>query len=73
MFYVYVLRSLKNGRFYIGHTNDLKRRLEEHNSGESKYTRLTLPFDLIYSEKYNTRAEATRREQGLKSGQGRRG
>ena len=71
MFYVYVLRSLKNGRFYIGYTNDLERRLNEHNNGESRYTRLTRPFELVYTEEFADRIFATRRERNLKSGQGR--
>ncbi|MDP2855986.1 MAG: GIY-YIG nuclease family protein [bacterium] len=71
MFYVYVLRSLKNNRNYIGTTNNLKRRLQEHNSGRSKYTSLTRPFKLIYFEAFNTRASAVQRELFLKSGKGR--
>ena len=68
---VYVLRSVVNGRFYTGSTNDLARRLEEHNSGHSKYTRSTRPFELIYKETYLTRLEARRRELFLKTGKGR--
>ncbi|KKW02929.1 MAG: hypothetical protein UY37_C0009G0003 [Candidatus Beckwithbacteria bacterium GW2011_GWC2_49_11] len=40
MYYVYVIKSYKNERHYIGHTNNLKRRIHEHNSGQSKYTKL---------------------------------
>jgi len=68
MYYTYILKSLKNNRFYTGSTNNLKRRLAEHNSGSSKYTRLTRPFVLIYQESYNTRKEAVQRELFLKSG-----
>jgi len=71
MFTVYVLRSLKNGRMYIGHTDNIERRLEEHNSGRSRYTHTTRPFELIYSEVYKSRSEAAKRELQLKSGQGR--
>ncbi|MFH1896530.1 MAG: GIY-YIG nuclease family protein [bacterium] len=71
MFTVYVLRSLVNNRFYTGQTNDLHRRLEEHNSGSSEYTRLTRPFVLVHTEEYKTRKEAVRRERMLKHGQGR--
>ncbi|OGY63932.1 MAG: endonuclease [Candidatus Harrisonbacteria bacterium RIFCSPLOWO2_02_FULL_41_11] len=71
MFYVYILKSLKNGRFYIGSTNNLERRLNEHNSGKSKYTSLTRPFVLIFKEEYLSRSEAMRREKFLKSGRGR--
>ena len=71
MYFVYVLRSLKNKRFYIGSTNNLTRRLFEHNKGKSKYTRNTKPFELIYTETYATRKEAIAREIALKGGQGR--
>jgi putative endonuclease len=71
MFYTYVLRSLKNNRKYIGSTNNLERRLQEHNNGQSKYTSLTRPFELIHSENFYTRKEAIKRELYLKSGQGR--
>ena len=71
MYYVYVLKSLRNNRFYTGSTNNLQRRLIEHNSGKSKYTKLTRPFQLIHTETYLTRKDAVRREMALKSGQGR--
>jgi len=71
MFFVYILKSLKNNRNYIGSTNNPERRLQEHNSGESKYTSLTRPFKLIHSEIFNTRDEAVKRELFLKSGKGR--
>jgi putative endonuclease len=71
MFYVYILRSKKNGRFYIGSTKNLKKRLEEHNKGRSKTTRYIRPLELIYKERYSTRSEAAKREKFLKMGQGR--
>jgi putative endonuclease len=66
MFSVYVLQSLRNGRFYIGSTNNIERRLQEHNQGKSKYTKLTAPFSLIYQEQYFTASEARKREYYLK-------
>lgn len=71
MWYVYILKSLVNDRLYTGSTNNLKRRLKEHNSGHSKYTSLTKPFKLVYQETYLTRIEARRRELFLKTGKGR--
>ena len=71
MWTVYVLRSLVNKRLYTGCTNDINRRLKEHNSGQTTYTKRTRPFELIYKEIYNTRLEAGRRERFLKSGKGR--
>lgn len=71
MFYVYVLQSLKNNRFYIGCTNDLFRRLREHNEGRSKYTKSTRPFKLVHHEPFKDLKLARKRERLLKGGQGR--
>jgi len=71
MYYVYILKSLKNSRFYTGSTNNLKRRIAEHNSGQSKYTKLTKPFVLLHFEEFKTRSEAIARERFLKTGKGR--
>lgn len=71
MFYVYVLKSLKNERLYTGSTNNLERRLHEHNIGQTKYTKKAGPFELIYKEAYNTSLEAKKRERFLKTGKGR--
>lgn len=71
MWYVYILKSTVNGRYYTGSTNDLERRLNEHNTGKSKYTSLTRPFILVHKEEYSTRLEAVRRERFLKTGKGR--
>jgi len=70
-YFVYVLRSLKNGQFYTGSTEDLEKRLIRHNSGETGYTRTRRPFELVYSESFSTRGDAIRREKELKSGKGR--
>ena len=64
--YVYVLQSLKNDRFYIGSTNNLERRLIEHNQGESTYTSFTKPFKLIFSQKFVDLAIARKVEFKLK-------
>ena len=71
MWYVYVLQSLVNKRYYTSYTKDIERRLTEHNNGKTKYTRSTIPFELVYKEIYNTSLEAARREKFLKSGKGR--
>ena len=71
MYVVYVLRSLVNKRLYIGQTNNIDRRLLEHNEGHSHYTRLTKPFELVYREEFSTRSDAVNRELELKSGKGR--
>jgi len=62
---------LKNGRLYTGSTNNIERRLYEHNVGQTRYTSLTRPFELVYKEAYNTSLEAKKREKFLKTGKGR--
>ncbi|MBN1325867.1 GIY-YIG nuclease family protein [Candidatus Falkowbacteria bacterium] len=73
MYYVYVLKSLKNGKRYVGFTSkQLNARFKEHNAGSNKWTRENRPFINIYSEEYKTKTEAMKREKFLKSGQGRK-
>ena len=73
MFIVYVLKSLKNNKRYIGQTSkDTLARLSEHNNGRSRWTKNNGPFKLIHAEEYFTRTEARIRENFLKSGQGRK-
>ena len=71
-FYVYVLESLKDYKRYIGYTNNLKKRLEEHKKGLSFSTKFRLPFKLIYFEGCLNMQDAKRREHYLKTTQGRR-
>jgi|WetSurMetagenome_2_1015567.scaffolds.fasta_scaffold179957_2 putative endonuclease len=71
MFSVYVLCSLSTGRHYVGQSEDLARRLFEHQHDLARYTRGKGPWELVYSEEFSTRAEAMNRERFLKSGQGR--
>ena len=66
MFYVYVLKSLKDNKLYIGYTNDLKRRFKEHNDGENVSTKSRRPFVLIYYEAYLSQKDAREREKKLK-------
>lgn len=70
-YFVYVLRSEKTGRRYVGSTKDVEMRLGRHNAGHSKATRSGVPWRVIHTESFATRAEAVRREMFLKSGQGR--
>jgi len=71
MFYVYILQSIRNKQFYIGHTNNLTRRLREHRSGGTTSLKGRGLYKLVYYEKLETRAEALLREKYLKSGSGR--
>lgn len=67
MFAMYIIQSIKNGRYYIGSTDDLDKRLIRHNSGYSKYTKNKGPFKVVYKEEFGTRSEAKKREYYLKS------
>ena len=72
MFYIYVLISLKDNKTYVGYTNNLNRRLLEHNSGQSSATKNRRPLELIFSEQFKTSREAKKKELYWKSGGGRR-
>jgi len=66
MFYVYVIKSKKDNSVYIGYTDNLIRRMKEHNTGKSKYTKNKYPYELIYYESYKSIADAKFRENNLK-------
>ena len=66
MHYVYVLKSAKSKYPYIGYTNDLKRRLIEHNNGENDSTKNRIPWELIYYEAFKDQHDAATRERKLK-------
>jgi putative endonuclease len=67
MFYVYVLKNPAN-RLYIGSTENLEKRVKQHQEGGARWTSTHRPWELVYSETYLTRAEAMKRERALKSG-----
>ncbi len=71
-YFAYLLKSENYAKSYVGITNDLKRRLLEHNSGKNLYTRRHLPWKMIYHEEYDNLGEARKREKYLKSASGRR-
>jgi len=66
MFYVYILQSLKSKKLYVGFTADLRRRLNEHNSGLSSSTKYSIPWNLVYYEDYQSERDARVREKKLK-------
>lgn len=72
MFYTYILRSEKSGRFYTGYTNNLRKRLIQHNEGLSYYTKRDKPYLLVYFEACLSEDDARSRELYLKSGMGKR-
>ena len=66
MFYVYILQSQKNGRFYTGYTNNLERRFLQHETGKVQSTKYLRPLTLVYQEEYEDGTTARRRERWLK-------
>jgi len=66
MFYVYVIKSRKDDSLYIGYSDDLKRRMKEHNAGLNFSTRNKVPWELIYYEAYKSKSDAKYRESNLK-------
>ena len=71
MFYVYAIRSTIRNYTYIGLSNNLERRINEHNSGYNKTTKSYAPFLLIYQKEYSSRPKAREAEKYLKSSAGR--
>ncbi len=71
MYYVYVLTSKKDEKFYTGCTNDLKKRILLHNTGGVVSTKNRQPLNLVYYEAFMNKKDAFKREQWLKTGWGR--
>jgi len=69
--YVYVLRSQQDYKFYIGSTNNLKRRLSEHQRGKNISTAKRLPIELLYFEGHISKTDAIRREKYFKTAKGK--
>ncbi len=72
MYYVYVLRSLKYNQFYTGYTNNLKRRIGEHEKGTVHSTKYKRPLKLVYFEACLNKEDAVKREKYLKTSYGKR-
>ena len=71
MYCTYVLKSLKDGKLYIGYTANLKKRFEEHQSGKSMSTKSRRPFSLIFFECFCDSKDAKRREKYFKTNKGK--
>mgnify|MGYP001565065864 CR=1 FL=1 len=67
MYYIYILKSSKDNKFYIGYTKNLKLRFEQHNRGLVDSTKNRKPFKLIYYEACLNQQDATHREKYLKT------
>jgi putative endonuclease len=70
-YWVYVLRSERAGRRYVGQTDNLAARLSRHNEGLVFATAPYRPWHLVHAEQFQSRSQAVVRERFLKSGQGR--
>ena len=69
---MYILQSLKDNKTYVGYSDNVNRRLAQHNSGLVKSTKHRLPFKLLLIEEFNVSKDAKKRELWWKSGAGRR-
>ena len=72
MWYTYAIKSEKRNYIYVGLTNNIDRRIKEHNKGYNKTTKPYSPFILIYEREFQTRLEARKHEKYLKTGSGRK-
>ena len=72
MYFVYILKSLKDNKTYVGYTNSLEGRLRRHNSGQVTATKHRRPLTLLFSEESEFSKDAKQRELWWKSGAGRR-
>ena len=66
MYTVYIIRSRIDRRYYTGVTENIERRLAQHNSGSVRSTKAYAPYQLIRTEEYNTKTEARQHENQLK-------
>ncbi|MBI4099323.1 GIY-YIG nuclease family protein [Candidatus Parcubacteria bacterium] len=71
VYFVYIVKSEKDGGFYTGLTKDPQRRLHEHNKSDTKTTRSRKPWKIVYLEQCGSLTDARKREKFLKSGSGR--
>ncbi len=71
-YYVNILKSLIAEKSYVGFTENLKRRIKEHNSGKSHFTKKYKPWELVYTEEFDDKTTAIRREKYFRSSVGRR-
>ena len=70
MYFVYIIQSLKDNKYYIGSTSNVELRLKFHNSGRQRSTKHRIPFVLVYTETFQNRLEAEIREKQVKSYKG---
>jgi putative endonuclease len=70
---VYILYSISIDKYYVGYTDNIERRLIEHNTGQTRYTsNAGNPWKLVYQESYQTRSDAMKREREIKAQKSRK-
>ena len=72
MWFAYILYSEKIDRYYVGHTENLKWRLQRHNEGWGKYTKRGIPWELVYFEEFKLKSDAVAREAEIKNKKSRK-
>jgi len=72
VFHTYIIFSEKLNRYYTGSTNNLTRRLVDHNRGKTPYTRTGMPWKLVYAEKFRDKSSAYQREMEIKKRKSRK-
>ncbi len=72
MYYVYILQSQYNKRFYVGSTNDVQKRIIKHNNGAVRSTKAYCPWKVVRVEGYDTRTQARKRELQIKNKKSRK-
>ena len=71
-FYLYIIYSDKNDKYYIGYTGNLETRIEKHNLGATRSTRSGIPWKQVYYEEFDTKSEAIKRELEIKKKKSRK-
>ncbi len=71
-YYVYILYSKSINKYYTGYTSDIGKRLERHNAGWGIYSSRGIPWELVYYESYETKNDAIKRENEIKSKKSRK-
>jgi len=71
-YYLYIIQSEKNGKYYTGSSQDPIVRLQQHNWSRTPSTRTGIPWKLVYTEEFNTRSDAVKREYAIKKKKSRK-
>jgi len=70
MYYIYIIKSESNGKYYVGYTSNLSQRIKSHNSGKNTSTKSGIPWKIVYSENFKEKKLAWLRERQIKNYKG---